>query len=111
MVNPSINEREPKLDRLQLAALAALMCVGTLFVYSATMANATAATLPWYDHIWVRQIIWYAMGIGAGVALSVADYHTLARWSFVAYGASLFFLVIVLIPHIGTSHGWGAQRW
>jgi rod shape determining protein RodA len=111
MVNPSINEREPKLDRLQLVALTVLMCVGTLFVYSATMANASAALLPWYDQIWVRQIIWYALGIGAGVALSVVDYHTLARWSFVAYGASLFFLVIVLIPHIGTSHGWGAQRW
>ena len=38
MVNPSINEREPKLDRLQLVALAVLMLIGTLFIYSATMA-------------------------------------------------------------------------
>jgi rod shape determining protein RodA len=111
MVNPSINEREPKLDRLQLAALAVLMVIGTLFVYSATMANASSSVLPWYDQIWVRQMIWYAMGIGAGVALCLVDYHSLARWSFVAYGVSIFFLLIVLIPHIGTSHGWGAQRW
>jgi len=111
MVNPSINEREPKLDRLQLVALTVLMGIGTLFVYSATMANASAAMLAWHDQIWVRQIIWYALGIGAGAALCLVDYHTLARWSLVAYGASIFFLVIVLIPHIGTSHGWGAQRW
>ena len=111
MVNPSINEREPKLDRLQLVALAVLMGIGTLFIYSATMANASSATLVWHDQIWVRQLVWYALGIGAGVALCLVDYHTLARWSYVAYGASIFFLVIVLIPHIGTTHGWGAQRW
>ena len=39
MVNIFINEHEPKLERLQLVALAVLMCIGTLFVYSATMAN------------------------------------------------------------------------
>src|SRR5487761_2738562 len=111
MVNPSINEREPRLDRLQLVALAVLMVIGTLFIYSATAANASSATLAWYDQIWVRQIVWYGLGIGAGAALGLVDYHTLARWSYVAYGASLFFLVIVLIPHIGTTHGWGAQRW
>lgn len=111
MVNPSINEREPKLDRLQLVALAVLMGIGTLFIYSATTANASAVVPAWYDQIWVRQIVWYALGIGAGVVLALVDYHTLARWSFVAYGASILFLVLVLIPHIGTSHGWGAQRW
>ena len=69
MVNIFINEREPKLDRLQLVALAVLMFIGTMFVYSATMANAAAGTLPWYDQIWVRQIIWYALGLGAAAAI------------------------------------------
>jgi rod shape determining protein RodA len=40
----------------------------------------------------------------------VADYHTLARWSFVAYWATIFFLFIVLIPHIGSMR-FGARRW
>src|SRR5271155_3743449 len=110
MVNPSINEREPKLDRLQLAALCGLMFIGAMFVYSATMANASVATLPWYDQSWVRQIIWYALGIGASAALCLLDYHTLARWSVVVYWATIFFLVIVLIPHIGSIH-FGARRW
>jgi len=104
-------ERESKLDPLQLAALAALMFIGTMFVCSATMANAAAALLPWYDQIWVRQIIWYALGIGAGVGLCLVDYHTLARWSFVAYWATILFLLAVLVPHIGSTHGWGARRW
>jgi rod shape determining protein RodA len=111
MVNPSINEREPKLERLQLAALAALMFIGTMFVYSATMVNASSAILPWYDQSWVRQIIWYALGLGAAAAICLTDYHTLARWSFVAYWAAILCLVAVLIPHIGTTHGWGARRW
>jgi rod shape determining protein RodA len=111
MVNPSINEREPKLERLQLAALGGLMFIGAAFVFSATMANASSATLPWYDQSWVRQIIWYALGLGAATAICLMDYHTLARWSFVAYWASILTLVAVLIPFIGKTHNWGARRW
>jgi rod shape determining protein RodA len=110
MVNPSINEHEPKLDRLQLIALAALMFIGAMFVYSATMANAPASS-PWYDQIWIRQIIWYALGLGAAATVCLTDYHTLARWSFVAYWATILCLLAVLVPHIGSTHGWGARRW
>jgi rod shape determining protein RodA len=110
MVDPSINERHGKLDRPQLVALVGLMLIGTMFVYSATMANASATTLPWYDQSWVRQIIWYALGIGAGAAVCLVEYHALARWSFVAYWAAIFFLIAVLVPHIGSMR-FGAQRW
>ena len=110
MVNELLNERPGKLDRLQLAALAGLMFIGTPFVFSATMANPALASLPWYEQSWVRQIVWYALGIGAGAALCLLDYHTLARWSFVAYWAAIFFLVVVLIPHIGSMR-YGARRW
>ena len=103
-------EHHEGLDRLQLAALVGLMVVGTMFVYSATMANPAMAALPWYDQSWVRQIVWYALGIGAGAALCALDYHTLARWSFVAYWVTIFFLLIVLIPHIGSMR-FGARRW
>jgi rod shape determining protein RodA len=110
MVNALLNERPDKFDRLQLAALAGLMLLGMLFVYSATMANPALASQPWYDQSWVRQLVWCALGIGAGAALCLVDYHTLARWSFVAYWAAMFFLVIVLIPHIGSMR-YGARRW
>ena len=66
MFNVSHREHHEKPDRLQLAALAGLMFIGVVFVFSATRANEAAATLPWYDQSWVRQIVWYALGIGRG---------------------------------------------
>jgi len=111
MATEPLNERSGKLDRLQLAALAGLMLLGTLFVYSATMANPALASLPWFDQSWARQLLWCALGIGAGAVVCVLDYHTLARWSFVAYWATIVCLIAVLIPFIGKTHGWGARRW
>jgi len=103
-------EHHERFDRLQLVALAGLMLIGTAFVYSATMANPAMAALPWYDQAWLRQLVWYALGIGAGAALCVLDYHTLTRWSFVAYWVAIFFLAVVLVPHIGSMR-FGARRW
>jgi rod shape determining protein RodA len=110
MVDPSINERGGKPDRLQLVALVGLMCLGTAFVFSATMVNESAAALPWFKQTWVHQIVWYALGLGAGAAICLLDYHTLARWSYVGYWAMILCLVAVLIPHIGSIHN-GARRW
>jgi rod shape determining protein RodA len=110
MVDPSINEHHRRLDRLQLAALAALMFIGAAFIYSATLANPTEAAKAWFAQSWFHQIIWYAIGAGAAAVLCVVDYHSLARWSFVAYGVTIFCLVAVLIPHIGAVHN-GASRW
>jgi rod shape determining protein RodA len=110
MVDPSINEHRRRLDRLQLAALAALMFIGAAFIYSATMVDPAQAEKSWFGQVWVHQLIWYALGIGAGAALCLVDYHTLARWAFVAYAVTIFCLVVVLIPHVGTVHN-GARRW
>jgi len=111
MNNDALNEKYHKLDRLQLVALAGLMFIGTAFVYSATMVSPLEAEKAWFAQIWFRQVIWYALGIGAAVGVCVLDYHTLARWSFVAYWAMTLCLVAVLVPHIGQTHGWGARRW
>jgi len=110
MINLPINERHNRLDRLHLAALAGLMVLGTAFVYSATMVNESAVALPWYDQTWVHQIVWYALGLGAGAVLCLVDYHTLSRWSFVVYWATIFCLVAVMIPHVGQMR-FGARRW
>jgi rod shape determining protein RodA len=110
MNTTTLKERHPKLDRLQLAALAGLMFLGAVFVFSATMASESAALVPWFKQFWFRQIIWYALGIGAGAAVCLVDYHTLSRWSFVVYWAMIISLIVVLIPGIGTVHG-GARRW
>ena len=106
-----LHEHQNQLDRLQLVALAGLMLIGTMFVYSATLSNVATIGAHWYDQIWVRQVIWYTLGLGGAAAICVVDYHTLARWSFVVYWGMIICLVAVLIPHIGQTHGWGARRW
>ncbi|HEY5480637.1 MAG TPA: FtsW/RodA/SpoVE family cell cycle protein [Verrucomicrobiae bacterium] len=111
MFEVDLQRRESRIDRLQIAALLGLMVLGTLFVYSATMVNESAVSAPFCNHTWFRQIIWYALGIGAAAGLCFMDYHTIARWSFVLYGITILLLVAVLIPGIGKTHSWGARRW
>jgi rod shape determining protein RodA len=111
MFEDVLNERRPRIDKLQLSALIGLMLLGAAFVYSATMVTDAAKSAPLYDQIWFRQVAWYIMGIGAAIAVCFVHYRTLARWSFIVYWASILLLVAVLIPGIGATHGWGARRW
>jgi rod shape determining protein RodA len=110
MFETMLNERQSRLDRLQLAAVCGLMLVGALFVYSATMVSEAAHAAPLLGQSWFRQILWYAVGFGAAAALCFVDYRVLARWSFVAYWAATVLLVAVLIPGIGSVR-YGARRW
>jgi rod shape determining protein RodA len=110
MFEPALTESRSHVEKSQLAALGLLMVLGTLFVYSATMIGDSALA-PFYKQIWFRQIVWYAVGIGAAAGLCFIDYRTLARWSLVLYCLAIFLLLIVLIPGIGKTHSWGARRW
>ena len=83
MFAPGMNERQSRVDWLQILGLFGLMVVGVLFIYSATMAHETTV-LPWYRERWFMQIVWYAAGAVAAGVLCLVDYHTLARWAFVA---------------------------
>jgi rod shape determining protein RodA len=111
MTTEDLIEKYDKLDRLQLVALGGLMLVGAAFVYSATTASPFEVEKAWFAQIWFRQVIWYVLGIGAGVAVCLVDYHTLARWSLVGYWAMMVCLVAVLVPFIGQTHASGARRW
>jgi rod shape determining protein RodA len=109
MFDPSLNEHQRRIDRLQIAALCSLMVLGAAFVYSARMASE--ANTAWYSQSWFRQLTWYVLGTGAAIAVCLVDYRSVARWAYVIYWMSILPLVAVLIPHIGTTHGWGAMRW
>ena len=113
MFDAHLNEAKGKarVDKLQLVALCGLMLLGAAFVFSATMVNESAAAAAWYRQSWFRQLIWYVLGSGAAVALCFIDYRTISRWSFVVYWSTILLLIAVLIPGIGTTHGWGARRW
>ena len=106
-----LNASPSRFDRLQLAALAGLMLLGGAFVYSASMASEATGVVAWYNQSWVRQILWYVVGLGAAAGLCCLDYRTVSRWAMVAYWLSLVPLVAVLIPGIGSTKGWGAMRW
>jgi rod shape determining protein RodA len=108
MFEADLNERPSRIDRVQLVALVGLTLLGVAFVYSATMASESARLAPWYNQSWFRQIVWYLLGTGAAAALCCVDYHTLARWSMVAYWLAMLLLVMVLL--FGTVR-FGARRW
>jgi rod shape determining protein RodA len=98
------------IDWLMIGALIGLMVVGVIFIYSATMANDSLAAVPWYRQLSFMQLIWYVVGATAAVVICLVDYHTLARWSLVAYWATILALIAVLIPGIGKLV-FGARRW
>jgi rod shape determining protein RodA len=110
MFDTPLNEHPARLDRLQLAALCALMLLGAAFVFSATVGREPAAETIWYNERWVRQLIWYLLGAGAAAGICLIDYRVLARWSFVAYWAMILLLIAVLIPHVGSVR-FNARRW
>src|ERR1035438_5682306 len=85
MFDADFQHHESRIDRLQIAALCGLMVLGALFVYSATMVSGSAGLAAWYNQVWFRQIIWYGIGTGAVAGLFCVDYHTIARWSMIAY--------------------------
>src|SRR5947207_3205335 len=109
MFEASLNEHQRRLDRLQIVALCGLMLLGIAFVYSARMVSETNAV--WHNQSWFRQLIWYVLGTSAAITVCVVDYWTIARWAYLLYWMSIVPLVAVLVPHIGTTHGWGAMRW
>lgn len=111
------------LDRLQLAAIAGLMVLGTAFVYSATMVheplglwqefreNGLRPMVGWMmGQLFFRQMVWYVLGLGLAVAVCLVDYRAMIRWSLVVYWASLILLLLVLVPGIGSMR-FGARRW
>jgi len=87
------------------------MLIGVFFVYSATMVNEAANTIRWYNQPWVRQMIWYVLGTGGLALACVVDYRILSRFSIIIYWLTILMLIVVLIPGLGSTQGWGARRW
>ncbi len=106
---PAIPIRQ-RLDKGLLLALLALMAIGMAFVLSATRTNDQYATTELLRQPYFKQIIFYGVGLVAAALLCTRDYHQVARFSFVAYWASIAMLVFVLVPGLGSMR-YGARRW
>src|SRR5271165_3201241 len=98
MLAPQQTEKRPAIDKTQLLAVLGLMVISIAFVYSATSGGEHTGILGWYRQTFFKQIIWFILGATAAVGVCSVDYHTLTRWSFVAYCVAIFFLLIVLVP-------------
>lgn len=96
-------------DPWLMLAFLALMCLGILMVYSASIAESyTYYGSPFY--IFEREVVWVVLGFGALAAAVHIHYRRLERVALPFFGLTLVMLFLVLAPHIGhVSHG--ASRW
>jgi rod shape determining protein RodA len=97
-----IKLRVPYLDwPLALAALG-LIFIGLLTVYSATSIPGA------HQGLWVRQLAWCALALGAAWLVSAIHYRLYDSLSWPLYAVALLLLVAVLV--VGSSK-LGAKRW
>ena len=83
-----------------LIALIAL--IGLSAVYSATYTAKGPSTL------FYKQMIWIAAGMVVMFLMMIPDYHTVGRYAYILYAASIIMLLLVMV--MGKT-GMGAQRW
>ncbi len=83
--------------------VAALLALGMVMLYSSSMAQVGARYL-------LMQLVWCALGLGLSLAATLIDYRWLRKFAWPLFGLAVFFLVIVLVPHIGMKIN-GARRW
>ncbi len=108
MYETRLNERKSFLDWPLLLALLGLMFVGVTFIYSASFANESMRTLTLFKQLYVKQIIWYGLGLGMVILFCLFDYRSITRWSIIGYWVSILLLLLVMV--VGTER-FGAKRW
>ena len=100
------------LDWALVGVTLALLILGLVMVYSASIAMPENPRFTQYTHTYFlsRHLLWLFLGGIAAVAafqVPMARWEQMARWLFVV---SLVSLILVLIPHIGKVV-YGARRW
>jgi rod shape determining protein RodA len=89
-------------DLLTPIALFCLGLVGILFIYS--------AQLPVHGNSWQTQLIWLTGGAIIYLGVSLVDYRFWLSVTHWFYLLSVFPLILVLLPGVGTER-YGSQRW
>ena len=107
IARPRVAQRPP--DALLLGAVAFLIVLGIVMVFSASSATAT-----WYfhdpAHYVKRQLMYLAVGLVLAYAAYRVDYRKLRGLAPGVVLVSFVLLVLTLIPHVGYASG-GARRW
>lgn len=104
---PAVNFGQ--LDSLLLLAVAALLSIGVVIIYSASISYAAAN---YGDNLFFlkRHLMYMAMGFIAAAVVLCVPVQFWSRNGLLLLGAAFFLLLIVLIPGIGRRVN-GSQRW
>ena len=99
-------------DQALIWVVLALLCLGLVMVYSASIALPESPKFAKYapTHFFSRHLFSIILAIcvaGVVTQIPLAVWERWAPWLFVA---SLFLLILVLIPHVGKGVN-GARRW
>ncbi len=98
------------LDRRRVANLPwgmiGVICVIALIGLSAVYSATYTAKGP--SPLYYKQLLWVSIGVIIMFLALIPDYHTVGRYAYVLYAASILLLVLVMV--IGRT-GMGAQRW
>ena len=92
-----------------LLAVAALLAIGIVMVYSASSVLAVLAELD-AAAFGFQQALWAALGLTGMYIMSRLDFRILRYVAIPAFVISLALLLLVLVPGIGTEAG-GSRRW
>ena len=107
---PQRRARKPHtIDMPTMCATLLLLLVGLIALFSASYSNAlyTQGSATYFI---ARQLRWAAGGLIAMFLLSKWDYHDYKYLTIPAIALSVFLLILVLIPGVGTTTK-GATRW
>jgi rod shape determining protein RodA len=96
-------------DLVLIGASLAVATVGVVMVYSATRGALMAAGDSPTAYL-KRQALWVVLGVIAMTVVAVIDYRRLESVATLIYVGSILTLLVVLVPHIGSS-ATGSQRW
>jgi cell division protein FtsW len=111
-VSPGQPTRVHGVDQALIWVTVALLALGLVMVYSASVALPDSPRFARYapTHFLTRQVLALVMGFAAAlvvVQVPIAFWERWAPWLFVS---ALALLVVVLVPHVGKGVN-GARRW
>ncbi len=98
-----------KFDFVLFSAVLALVCIGLLFVYSASMYTAEITYGNKYFFLF-KQLFGAAVGLVAMVAVSQINLKFVKKLWIVGVIVSAVLLVLVFVPGVGIEN-YGAKRW
>jgi rod shape determining protein RodA len=101
----SFSDTWQSVDAILVACVLMLGGLGLVMVYSATRGSEP----PYNQSFLVRQALFFAVGLGAMIVVTLYDYRRIRDWAWVPFIVAIVLLLAVISPLGSTIKG--AQRW